>query len=132
MLEKGMDEKLLRYMYEQHILKHGHNSSNLENSKLSIAAGHGLAEVIPGIYPKADGMYKSQVRAAAGALQQKGHVEIDWNDGEFWLTPEEYTWASRGNFRRALEFLNENPGLSIPLSLLALLVAGAALLLDAF
>ncbi len=123
MLTKGLDEKFLRYMYKQHLSSYGYGVRDLEKSKLLITSGYGIESEIPEILVEHNGMKKYLVVDAARELQVKGYVQFSPDSGTFWLTEAGYLRAEQRWFQRTLGFLNKNPGLSIPIALLALFIS---------
>jgi hypothetical protein len=128
MLTKGLDEKFLRYMYNRHVSSYGYGVRNLEASKLYITSGYGIERDIPEILVTHDGMNKYLVVDAAKELQAKGYVKFNDDNCTFWLTEAGYRRAEQCWWEKFLGYLNKNSGLSIPIALLALIVAIIALL----
>ena len=128
MVPKDLDEKLLRYMYRDHVEKHGHGVRNLADSKIILTAGAGSIErAIPEILVEKNGMKKYLVVPAAQELMAKGYVQFSADNCYFWLTERGYARGGLGFIGRGLVFFNDNPGLSIPIALLALVVSIFAL-----
>jgi hypothetical protein len=129
MLTKGPDDKFLKYMYKRHVSTYGYGVRNLEASKLLVTSGYGIEREVPEILVEHNGMKKYLVVDAAHELQAKGYVQFSRDNTAFWLTEAGYRKAEQSWLERLLGYLNKNPGLSIPLSLLSLVVAVIALLL---
>jgi hypothetical protein len=55
-------------------------------------------------------------------------VQFSKDNTEFWLTEAGYRQAEQNWLQRVISYLNKNPGISIPISVLSLFVAAAALL----
>jgi hypothetical protein len=124
MATNKLQKNFLVYMLKKHEAAHGDKKSNLADSHLYITSGQGMEQEIPGIRVLLEsGMWKYLVAETAIELEHQGLVEFNTNNTKFWLTRLGYDQASKGQFRRLLDFLNANGGISI-------LVSGAALVIS--
>lgn len=127
MITEALEAKFLRYMYERQIKSCGYGIRNLEGGKLSITHGEVIEKEIPEIFVVTDGMRKSLVVQVATELQAKGLVQFSPDNVDFWLTPTGYAAAEKTCLQRRIDYLNKNPGWSIPISVASLIISLLAL-----
>lgn len=123
-ISKRNEKDLLQYLYNRKVEREGYGVRNLESSSLSIfTLDPSIEREVPGIYIEQDGVRKSLVGTVAKELFAKGFVEFSPDRTSFWLTSKGDEEASKTRLERWLGFLNKNPGLSIPISVVALVVS---------
>jgi hypothetical protein len=105
---------------------------DLKASRLLVTSGHEIQQEIPEILVELEGGGKKfLVSDTVSELERKGYVELN-PAGAFWLTEAGHRQAKYGWVQRSIGRVNQRPGLSIPLSLSAILVSIITLLLRCY
>ncbi len=132
MVPKDLEDKLLKYMRRRHKLLEQYGPKDLKASRLLVTSGHEIQQEIPEILVELEGGGKKfLVPDTVSELERKGYVELN-PAGAFWLTEAGYRQAKYGWVQRSIGRVNQRPGLSIPLSLSAILVSIITLLLRCY
>jgi hypothetical protein len=96
---------------------------------MPVASGNEIRQEIPEMLVEAEGGGKRfLVPDVVSELERKGYVELN-AAGLFWLTEAGYRHARYGWVQKSIGRVNQRPGLSIPLSLSAIVVSIVTLLL---
>jgi len=132
MVPKDLEDKLLKYMRRRHKLLEQYGPKDLKSSKMLVANGREIQQEIPEILVELEGGGKRfLVEDIVSELERKGYVELN-AAGAFWLTEAGYRQAKYGWVQRSIGRVNQRPGLSIPLSLSAIIVSIITLLLRCY
>jgi hypothetical protein len=132
MASKDLEDKLLKYMRRRHKLLEQYGPKDLKSSKILVTNGREIQQEIPEMLVDLEGGGKRLlVEDIVSELERKGYVEIN-TAGAFWLTEAGYRQAKCGWVQRSIGRVNQRPGLSIPLSLSAIVVSIITLLLRCY
>ena len=133
MVPKGLEKKLLKYMRRRHKLLEQYGPKDLKASRLLLTSGHEIGQEIPEMLVKLEGGRKRfLVPETVSELERQGYVELN-AAGAFWLTEAGYRQATKwGWIQKSIMGVNQRPGLSIPLSLSAIVVSIISLLLRCY
>jgi len=132
MVPKGLEKKLLKYMRRRHNLLEQYGPKDLQASKLLLSSGREIGQEIPEMLVKLEGGAKRfLVPETVAELERQGYVELNAS-GAFWLTEAGYRQARWGWIQQSIMGVNQRPGLSIPLSLSAIVVSIISLLLRCY
>lgn len=124
MLDKKLPDRLLRYMYDSHVARFGHKTTNFESSYLMTLGGDEIALHVAGIYTVTDGLTRSLVIDAAEELERRQLIEFGADGYRFWLTASGFDEAAKSNLARSVEWLNRNAG---AMSVVAIAISFVAL-----
>ncbi len=132
MASKDLEDKLLKYMRRRHKLLEQYGPKDLKSSKMLVTNGREIQQEIPEMLVDLEGGGKRLlVQEIVSELERKGYVELN-AAGAFWLTEAGYRQAKCGWVQRSIGRVNQRPGLSIPLSLSAIVVSIITLLLRCY
>ncbi len=132
MTQKNLEDKLLKYMRRRHKLLEKYGPKDLTASRMLVTSGHEIECEIPEMLAKLEGGgKKSLVPDIVSELERKGYVELN-AAGAFWLSEAGYRQSKQGWVQRSIRRVNQRPGLSIPLSLSAIVVSIVSLLLRCY
>lgn len=126
-LTQKLEQKFLEALYKRYSSNYGYGVRNLKECKFYLTAGESFEAEIPEITVIDGNRKKYLVTDWVHELQAKELVKIEPNKLEFFLTEKGYNQASLGWFGKTMAYLNNNQGLSIPLSILSLVVSVIAL-----
>ena len=126
-LTQKLEQKFLEALYKRYSSNYGYGVRNLKECKFYLTAGESFEAEIPEITVIDGNRKKYLVTDWVHELQAKELVKIEPNKLEFFLTEKGYNQASLGWFGKTMTYLNNNQGLSIPLSILSLVVSVIAL-----
>lgn len=118
-------KNIIVYLHKDYSEMYGKNVSKLSDYSLSILDS-GLKSAVPQLYDKND-TDLLRAKEAFKELAYGGYIDILGNYRNIRLTEKGYQEASMGFFKKALLFVNKNPGLAIIISLLSLAVSIIAL-----
>jgi hypothetical protein len=118
------EKKLLQYLYNRKVERGGYGVRNLESGSLStFSHDPNIERYVPGVYVKHGDVTTALIVPIVEELYANGLVEFSPNRTSFWLTRKGYEEARKRWWEKLLGFLNKNPGLSIPISVVALVVS---------
>lgn len=119
------EKKVLIYLRDSYVGRHGTRESNLEDFTIFVM-DEGLKAVVPHLY--GDDPSLSELKSVFRELARRGLVRIHGADRNYSLTREGYTFASKGWGQRLIDYLNSNPGVAILISITSLVISIAAYL----
>jgi len=129
MVPNHLQEKFLKYMLKRHRMLEQYGPKALEASKLLLSSSREIEQEVPELLVERDGEGKKfLVPDVVSELQRKGYVELN-KAGAFWLTEAGYRQAKQGWIQRSIARVNQKPGLSISLSVSAIVVSIISLFL---
>jgi hypothetical protein len=129
MVPEDLEDKFLKYMRRRHKLLEQYGPKDLKASKMLVTSGHEIEQEIPEMLVECEGGgRKFLVPDVVSELERKGYEERNIA-GAFWLTEAGCRRAKYGWVQRSIGRVNQSTGLSIPLSLFAIVISILSLVL---
>ena len=122
---KDIDKKVLNYLYDEYLKRHGSTFAHLGDFRIS-TVDSGMKNAVPELSGKDPELEKTVFKQ----LSSRGLVALCGNSGDISLTDKGFSEASKTALDKFMEFLDSNPRLviSIPLVSFMLAVIGLSLI----
>lgn len=131
MLTSSLERRFLLSLYKKYNFNFGYGLRNLQACTFYITGPTSFETELPEIWEITDGVKRSQLLDWVQELNTKGWVKFGDNPLTFNLTEAGYCEANKSYFGRMMSYLNNNPGLALPVAIFSLIVAIIALAVDA-
>ena len=113
-------KNLLNCIYKKYVEVHGCNISEIDSFSVVIM-DDGFRSALPDLFEGDPDL--TELKAVIRDLRARGYVKSNTPYRDVFLTIDGYKMSSKSVFGKTLDFLNSNPGLAIPISLLSLGIA---------
>lgn len=117
------EEVVLHYMLEAYRARHGTRMQHLDEFTIFIM-DDGLRATVPDLYDNDSSL--SELKSVFRELANRGLTRIHGSDRNYSLTEKGAIQASEGPFRKAVNYLNANPGWAIVISTISLIISALA------
>lgn len=114
---------VLHYMLQAYRARHGARMRHLDKFRIFIM-DDGLRAAVPDLFENDSSL--SDLKSVFRELADRGLVRIHGSDRNYSLTKKGAIKASEGLFRKAVKYLNANPGWAIVISTISLIISVVA------
>jgi len=122
--------QFLKLVFKKYVNKHGYGKRNLSEFYIFTTSADCFEDEMPSIFEEENCVRRSRLLSFTQELEIDGFLEIAKDGQKIFLTEAGYDFASQGFCSRVLSYLNKNPGLSIPISVVSVIVSIFAMILS--
>lgn len=115
--------QFLKLVYKKYVNNYGYGKRNLGEFYIFTTSAECFENEIPNIFEEKNGVRRSRLLSFTRELEIDGFLKIAKGGQKIYLTEAGYDFASQGFCSRVLSYLNKNPGLSIPISVVSVIVS---------
>lgn len=125
-ITRSMQLKLLRLIYEDYLEEHGEGVRKLGQFGVLITAHDMYIPRMPELMEVEGTLARPLFSDVLSELKTQGYLRWD-EASKYYLTTEGYNFVRKGLYGRFVDYLNRNPGLAIPISVVSLLLSVLAI-----